>query len=784
MAFHNSYLTNAGADILNAAAGGEKLIWTRVLASSYDTDNLTTQEMKALTGIAPSGDSQYVGSGAVTSHISNNGTLTASISCQIKNTVYTQGGPAMTIGIWALTDNPDRQETLVIVARHGADPGSSPSSSDITYISSASLDSQYTLSVSCGIRIDDFADPGNVQLDLSVIDDYYATSAELLSEVTARQALEDRAVSAYAPGNTSAGVAQNIRGTKTFINTTYHSNNVLPTKSTLLLGSSVPSNRWDTVYAKKFDGTSFNGNSATATSLETARAIDGVEFSGSDNIYHYAVCDTDANVAKKEITLPGFSSTLGAVVIIRFKNTNTASNPTLSINGGTEHSLYLYRVDDGSTSSNYSRVGTSEASSWGPGETVMFVLDTTNSGTTTTNYWYMLSKPRLTRYSYVSTTSSNSSYPLVFAASTATSYIKTLYTDSVSSLYYNPDTNTLTSPNFNGVLSGSASSLMSTVTTPTSDVTGTIELTNPFTTVVFWTADRGIVPDSDYGRNLGYYSTAPMTSPRRWNYIYARYLGSSDSHITSAYINNLYVSGTGVVLSDYIKLTTVNNATNAVTATNLADIPVLTWSNATSSSTGSTLKVSAGNKESANVTIDTVRKAYNSYISATSTNNAYPIVLCTPVSASGSVISGFKTLYSDSVNSFYYNTSTNELSVPRINCDTLTMSDASIVQLAIAMGINLAKIDVYLAGGSGGTTISLSPGATVTFGRGASGNYSNYTICSYGSQTSYLYGTYKVTRLISQGVCSSTSNNVTLGGYSNCANPSYGTPCTCLAILQ
>lgn len=58
--------------------------------------------------------------------------------------------------------------------------------------------------------------------------------------------------------------------------------------------------------------------------------------------------------------------------------------------------------------------------------------------------------------SYIGTYSTSGSYPLVFSLNT-TGGFKPLYTDADNSLYYNPNSNTLTCTNFSGSLSGTAS---------------------------------------------------------------------------------------------------------------------------------------------------------------------------------------------------------------------------------------------------------------------------------------------------------------------------------------
>lgn len=70
-----------------------------------------------------------------------------------------------------------------------------------------------------------------------------------------------------------------------------------------------------------------------AAKLATPRGIDGVNFDGSANITHYAVCSTAAATAAKAVSLSGFTLATGAEITVRFSATNTAANPTLNVNG-------------------------------------------------------------------------------------------------------------------------------------------------------------------------------------------------------------------------------------------------------------------------------------------------------------------------------------------------------------------------------------------------------------------------------------------------------------------
>jgi hypothetical protein len=63
----------------------------------------------------------------------------------------------------------------------------------------------------------------------------------------------------------------------------------------------------------------------------------------------YAVCETAADTVAKQISIPGFTLTTGSVIAVKFTNANSASNPTLSVNGGTAKKLYRYGTTAQST---------------------------------------------------------------------------------------------------------------------------------------------------------------------------------------------------------------------------------------------------------------------------------------------------------------------------------------------------------------------------------------------------------------------------------------------------
>ena len=85
-----------------------------------------------------------------------------------------------------------------------------------------------------------------------------------------------------------------------------------------------------------------SGTISKANQLATARTIDGVSFNGAANITHYGECSTAAATAAKTVSLTNFSLATGARVIVKFTATNTASSPTLNVNGSGAKSI-MYR---------------------------------------------------------------------------------------------------------------------------------------------------------------------------------------------------------------------------------------------------------------------------------------------------------------------------------------------------------------------------------------------------------------------------------------------------------
>lgn len=108
-----------------------------------------------------------------------------------------------------------------------------------------------------------------------------------------------------------------------------------------------------------------------------------------DNINHsfslpYGYCETAAGTTAKKVTVPNVSElTEGLAIIVRFKNSNSASSPTLNVNGLGAKNIYRYGTTKASTSTT--------VSGWIAGAVQLFVYNGTGwvrdywSNTTYTN---------------------------------------------------------------------------------------------------------------------------------------------------------------------------------------------------------------------------------------------------------------------------------------------------------------------------------------------------------------------------------------------------------------
>lgn len=115
----------------------------------------------------------------------------------------------------------------------------------------------------------------------------------------------------------------------------------------------------------------FTLNAAQADALKTTRTINGMQFNGSKNINNYGVCSTAAGTKAKTVTVGSdFTLATGAQVVVKFTNANSASNPTLNVNGKGAKPICQY----GSTA-----VGTGATTTgWRAGSVQTFTYDGTS----------------------------------------------------------------------------------------------------------------------------------------------------------------------------------------------------------------------------------------------------------------------------------------------------------------------------------------------------------------------------------------------------------------------
>ena len=178
----------------------------------------------------------------------------------------------------------------------------------------------------------------------------------------------------FSNGNTSSSPTLNINGTgavavrtspSTYLGDVHEGDTLLLRYDTSPNSNNPSSSRYRTWYVVNSNG---------ASTLYTARAVDGVSFDGSSNITHYGTCSTDSSTAAKTVTVTGFVLETGARVTVKFSNSNTASNPTLNVYNGSAYTgakAIMYRgTSSVSGSSNYYR--------WQSGDIVDFIYDGTN----------------------------------------------------------------------------------------------------------------------------------------------------------------------------------------------------------------------------------------------------------------------------------------------------------------------------------------------------------------------------------------------------------------------
>lgn len=139
--------------------------------------------------------------------------------------------------------------------------------------------------------------------------------------------------------NSSSVAHSDIRSLITGLENAIPEASTTPSKApgTASAGVSQEYSRGDHVHPAQ---TSVSGNAGTATKLSNARNINGVLFDGSSSRVNYGVCSTSSATVAKTVSCSGFSLITGAEITVKFTITNTASNPTLNVNGTGAKPIY------------------------------------------------------------------------------------------------------------------------------------------------------------------------------------------------------------------------------------------------------------------------------------------------------------------------------------------------------------------------------------------------------------------------------------------------------------
>lgn len=147
--------------------------------------------------------------------------------------------------------------------------------------------------------------------------------------------------SLYAPNNTDSKVNMTHSATtKAYLLGTLST----PSSTTTPVTAVADTNVYLDTSAGMLTATTFkgalSGTANKATTLATNRTIDGVSFNGGANVTHFGVCSTDAATVAKVVDCAYFTLETGARIIVQFANTNSASNPTLNVNGTGAKAIY------------------------------------------------------------------------------------------------------------------------------------------------------------------------------------------------------------------------------------------------------------------------------------------------------------------------------------------------------------------------------------------------------------------------------------------------------------
>ena len=132
------------------------------------------------------------------------------------------------------------------------------------------------------------------------------------------------------------------------------------THGTVLL-TLYPSANIEKVYFRCISGSAWSGDWAEIGGADDApsdnKAYGRLNGAWSTNTTSYGYCQTAAETAAKTVTIPGFSLVTGATIFVKFQYTNSASNPTLNVNGTGAKALYRYGTTRKSTTAGTWQAG-------------------------------------------------------------------------------------------------------------------------------------------------------------------------------------------------------------------------------------------------------------------------------------------------------------------------------------------------------------------------------------------------------------------------------------------
>ena len=141
---------------------------------------------------------------------------------------------------------------------------------------------------------------------------------------------QSAALSEWSSGSTYALGAKVAYNGKNYISLASSNVNKKPFGATVLVDSYDSYTYWAEIAERIIMDTQAS-HADFAEYLDTARAIDGVQFNGSSAIVHYGVCETAAATQEKEVTCTGFVLDTGARIIVRYVNSNSHNSPLLKI---------------------------------------------------------------------------------------------------------------------------------------------------------------------------------------------------------------------------------------------------------------------------------------------------------------------------------------------------------------------------------------------------------------------------------------------------------------------